>query len=159
MSTEPLPFDATSQEREWQLQERALREERLGVDFRNDDTLVLRYRLLTRALREFPSDLLPAEFARGVAHRVEGACGAENNFAIEPVLPAFERTLLIGLIMLFAAATAVAIMLSGTVQQIGDAALRIGPQLENGWPLSFLADLALSCAVPWQQWMRVRRTR
>jgi hypothetical protein len=162
MSTDPLAFDDIAQEREWQLQERALREERAGVDTRDDDALTLRYRLLSRALGEMPSDLLPAGFARDMAHRAENSSAknkrADNNRALEPVLASFEHTLLIGLILLFAAATGVAIVLSGTIAQISDAALRVRPQLENGWLFSCLACLALSCAVPWQKWIQARRT-
>jgi hypothetical protein len=61
------PFDDPASEREWQAQERAMRAERLGLDANRDDARVLRYRLITRALRQPPVEALPADFAQQVA--------------------------------------------------------------------------------------------
>ncbi|MUV12892.1 hypothetical protein [Noviluteimonas gilva] len=56
-------------EREWQAQERALRDARDGVP--STDPLALRYRKVTDALRAPLPDLLPADFASQVAQRAE----------------------------------------------------------------------------------------
>lgn len=64
MNRKPESFD----EHEWRLQERALREERLGtVD--SGDAEVEVYRKLVRVLREPVPDALPADFAATVAAR------------------------------------------------------------------------------------------
>lgn len=55
-------------EREWRLQERALREERLHADASGDPELAA-YRRVVRALREPMPDALPADFATRVAAR------------------------------------------------------------------------------------------
>ncbi|WP_426662233.1 hypothetical protein [Rhodanobacter aciditrophus] len=64
------PFDDPAREREWQAQERALQAERLGLDGRDDDARVRRYRLLARTLRAPLPVALPADFARQMAARV-----------------------------------------------------------------------------------------
>jgi hypothetical protein len=53
-------------EREWALQERAARAERLGLDDSNDQALQ-RYRTVMRALRQPLGEDLPADFASTVA--------------------------------------------------------------------------------------------
>lgn len=61
------PFDRDDHEREWQAQERALRDERLRTDVHETDPRAAGYRLIARALRQPPPDLLPADFARQLA--------------------------------------------------------------------------------------------
>ncbi len=68
MSTE---FDRR-QQREWQAQERALREERECNDV-IADSRIAQYRMIARALREPMPDLLPADFATNLAARVAHA--------------------------------------------------------------------------------------
>jgi hypothetical protein len=65
--TPQLPHDSVD-EREWALQEQALRAERLGLD-RAADVDMQRYRTIARALKE-PLDVqLPADFATKTARR------------------------------------------------------------------------------------------
>ena len=61
----PSPHD-DRMEREWALQERAVRAERLGLDA-NDEQALQRYRLVARALRRPLDENLPPEFASKVA--------------------------------------------------------------------------------------------
>ena len=53
-------------EREWQMQERALREERFGAAA-GDDPGIAAYRHVARALREPLPDALPSDFAEAIA--------------------------------------------------------------------------------------------
>jgi hypothetical protein len=76
-------FDDANDEREWQLQERAMRRERLHLDAAGDDARTRRYRLLARALREPLPEGLPADFARSVAAR---ATAAPASFRVESLL-------------------------------------------------------------------------
>ncbi len=77
------PFDDASHEREWLIQERAMRRERLHLDATGDDVRTRRYRLLARALRQPPPDGLPADFAQRVAARV---AAAPASFRVESLL-------------------------------------------------------------------------
>ncbi|MFC3650591.1 hypothetical protein ACFONN_03495 [Dyella humi] len=61
----PSPHD-DSMEREWALQEQAVRAERLGLDASRDAELQ-RYRVVARALRQPLDEDLPLNFAREVA--------------------------------------------------------------------------------------------
>jgi len=54
-------------EREWQAQEQALRDERLGIATSGVDAPDANYRTIARALREPPADALPQDFAQRVA--------------------------------------------------------------------------------------------
>ena len=53
-------------EREWRLQERALRDERMHAEAATDPEIAA-YRRIARALRETPEDALPPDFATDVA--------------------------------------------------------------------------------------------
>lgn len=68
MKHEP-PSDK-AMEREWALQERAMRAERLGLDAR-DDANLQRYRAVARVLRQPLDNDLPPGFASQVAKDVE----------------------------------------------------------------------------------------
>jgi hypothetical protein len=81
-------------EREWRLQERALREERLA-SADSGDAGVEAYRHVVRALREPLPEALPADFAAGVAKRVATRQAQAQG--------GFERALLQGLSAAFAA--------------------------------------------------------
>ena len=64
--------------REWELQERALREERDALGNAASDPDVAQYRVVARALRQPPDAGPPADFARSVAMRaVQAAVPAE----------------------------------------------------------------------------------
>jgi hypothetical protein len=58
---------------EWSDQERAWREERLGVPSTHAEPRVAQYRLLARIMREPVEDSLPGNFAALVAERAEAA--------------------------------------------------------------------------------------
>jgi hypothetical protein len=81
-------------EREWRLQERALREERLRAGDAGDPE-VAAYRRIVRALREPVPDALPADFARAVAAQAARLPARGGN--------ALERWLLRLLAVAFAA--------------------------------------------------------
>ena len=69
--TDDIPhFDDPLHEREWLLQEQAMRRERLHLDQAGDDARSRRYRLLARALRTAPSAALPADFAQRMSAMV-----------------------------------------------------------------------------------------
>ena len=91
-------------EREWRLQERALREERLGSGD-SGDAEVEAYRKLVRALREPLADGLPLEFAANVAARAARlpARGEDR----------LEHWLLRGLVVLFVASALYFVAIEG----------------------------------------------
>lgn len=66
MNREPPSPPDDRMEREWTLQERAARAERLGLDD-SDDQALRRYRTVVRALRRLPDEDLPPDFASKVA--------------------------------------------------------------------------------------------
>ena len=66
MNTQPPGPGNDSFEREWQLQERALREERAGLAGNGDPELAA-YRRVAHALRRAPEERLPSNFAYLVA--------------------------------------------------------------------------------------------
>ncbi|WP_108470618.1 hypothetical protein [Rhodanobacter thiooxydans] len=88
------PFDDPAHEREWLVQERAMRRERLQLDPAGDDARGRRYRLLARALREPLPDALPADFAQQLARCVaavptrRAASGTAFEFALTLALAA-----------------------------------------------------------------------
>jgi hypothetical protein len=72
-------------EREWRLQERALREERLGADAAADPGLAA-YRRVVRALREPMAHRLPPGFAAEVAKRADAQRSARASGGLERAL-------------------------------------------------------------------------
>lgn len=66
MNIGPRARGACFDENEWQLQERALREQRSGIAG-GDDPLLAQYRQVARALRQPAAGTPPAGFAREVA--------------------------------------------------------------------------------------------
>jgi anti-sigma factor RsiW len=66
MSHEPRSPHDEAAEREWALQEQAVKAERLGLD-PTDNATVLRYRALARMLRQPLDETLPLDFADQVA--------------------------------------------------------------------------------------------
>ena len=77
-------FDDPAMEREWQLQERAQREERAGAPMAADDPRLAQYRLLTRALRAPVMEPIPFGFAEQVARRAQAV--AITNDRVERYL-------------------------------------------------------------------------
>lgn len=113
-------------EREWELQERALNEERRGLPSAGEDARLLRYRQLSRALRRPLEPALPADFASRLAQRIETDAAAADARERR-----FEQGMIGVLIALFGLAIGAAISLIGT-----------------GW-LQTLAPYARPLANPW----------
>lgn len=76
----PSPHD-DSTEREWALQERALRAERLGLDDSADQAL-RRYRVVARALRQPLDENLPADFASKVAMQARRSAAGDMRLEL-----------------------------------------------------------------------------
>ncbi|MGN6513854.1 MAG: hypothetical protein ACTHKZ_09855 [Lysobacteraceae bacterium] len=70
--------DESIDEHEWQLQERALREERDGAP-RGEDPALAQYRQVARALRAPLAEALPAGFAAQVAARAQARARADGR--------------------------------------------------------------------------------
>ena len=103
------PFDDTASEREWLVQERAMRRERLQLDSINDDARTRRYRLLARALREPLPDALPVDFAQRLAERVTASPAARRVISGTR----FEFALLLALATVLAVAAGVVVAMYG----------------------------------------------
>jgi len=142
-SHEKFPVD----EREWQAQERALREIRSGMGPRDastggDETLVARYRRVAQALRVPPPSGLHAGFAAEVA-RLAGQAAPDTGI---------ERGLLRALASAMALSSAVVVAAYGVqwwralVHLLGSDAL--------GWTLAAAACAAMSWSF---EWLRRRR--
>ena len=138
---EKFPVD----EREWQAQERALREVRTGTASRDatpgDDALVARYRRVAHALRVPPTSGLHAGFAAEVARLA----------ATQEATPdtGFERGLLRALVWAMALSSAVVVAVYGVqwwqawAQLLGADAL--------GWTVAVAACAALSWSLDWMR--------
>lgn len=72
-------FPTSDDEREWSAQERALADERAGLDPNAGDPRRRAYRLVARALAQPLEEQLPTDFARRVARRVEPATPAADG--------------------------------------------------------------------------------
>jgi hypothetical protein len=59
------------EEYEWSLQERALADQRAGLDPTDGDASLGSYRLMAQLLAQPPADQLPADFARRLARQVQ----------------------------------------------------------------------------------------
>jgi len=78
----PDNFDDERCRREWELQERALREKRQRADAASD-ARVAQYRFIARALRHPPLDPLPNNFAAQTTARIESlVAAADERFEI-----------------------------------------------------------------------------
>jgi hypothetical protein len=88
-------------EREWRLQERALREERLHAGDAGDPEIAA-YRRIVRALREPLPDALPADFATDVARSAAQGVAAQSAALPARGEGAVERWLVRGLVVAFA---------------------------------------------------------
>jgi hypothetical protein len=139
---EKFPID----EREWQAQERALREVRAGAAPRDaalggDDALVARYRDVARALAVPPASGLHAGFATEVAQ-----LAAKRHAAPDAGL---ERGLLRMLVLAMALSSAVVVAVYGvqwwraSAQLLGTDAL--------GWTIAVAACAALSWSLDWMR--------
>lgn len=124
-------------ESEWALQERAVDEERRGLPSAGEQARLLRYRQLSRALRQPLEPALPADFARRVAQRVEAEAAAA-----EARDRRFERGLIGVLVALFGLAigTMIAIIGTGWLQTLTPV-VRL---LANPWLFALLACVGVS---------------
>lgn len=146
----PSIEDDDAHEHEWQMQEKALIEERLGYDAANDDARVLRQPL---------PDSPPADFARSVVQQIEVdiATADQTSAAHEitdPFDAPFERYMLGALVALFGLGLGVVIALYAgmCVKPAVDAAAPLVATLKNPALLTFAACFALSSAL--QRWRR-----
>lgn len=73
-----LEFETEREEREWEAQERAVRDERLGAPSAGDGS-VEEYRLIARALRNPPVAPLPSDFAARTAAHVRRTSRAASE--------------------------------------------------------------------------------
>lgn len=137
------PFDDASHEREWLVQERAMRRERLHLDAAGDDARTRRYRLLARALRQPPPDGLPADFAQRVASRV----------AAEPVTFRVESLLMTTLSIALGVAALVVVDVYGSEWLPSFSAVLPAPHGQAGeWLLAFAGCVGASWLLG--QWQR-----
>lgn len=137
------PFDDASHEREWLIQERAMRRERLHLDAAGDDARTRRYRLLARALRQPPPDSLPADFAQRVAARVTAA----------PATFRFESLLMTSLAIALGVAALVVIGIYGSQWLPSFSAMLPAPRgPAGGWLLAFAGCVGASWLLG--QWQR-----
>lgn len=98
-------------EREWQAQERAMREAREGAA--STDPMTMRYRRVADALREPLPDLLPPDFAAQVARQAEANAAAPLMVAEPPTEKGFEFNLMRGLLGLLGLGSAVVAAMYG----------------------------------------------
>lgn len=142
-SVHGAPFNATPvSEGEWQLQERALREERSGHAPAPDDRELAAYRQVARALRQPPAGGLSADFAAQVADRVRQRASGPD--------PRVEGWLTHALLALMAGAGVLAFARYGGPAWLADARALLPPALlGNGlpWLLALGACLGLSWAI------------
>jgi hypothetical protein len=125
-------------EREWQLQERALHDERLGVG-ESEDPALARYRQVARVLRQPLPSALPADFATRVIARV-GSLHAPADMRLEQALTG-------GLMVLLAMAAVAAFWLYG-----GDwlrESLALLPRQATGFALNWGVALAACIGLSW----------
>lgn len=134
MSTDSRRPDPAAIEREWQLQERALREERLGLPSAGEDARLLRYRQLSRALRQLSDDALPADFAGQVVRRIRAEASERDR--------RFERGLIAAAVAAFGLALGVVIAVFGGAWL--QALVPYARTLANPWLFALLACVGVS---------------
>lgn len=129
------PFDNEAQ-REWDVQERALRDERGGLAVTSDDAALADYRRIARALRT-PLPPVPADFAADVARAAPATPAADGE--------RLERGLLRGLFMLLALSMlAVGGYFGGEWLRALSQLVARTPVNAGHWLLALLACVALS---------------
>jgi hypothetical protein len=134
----PGPDDDMSQvdEREWQAQERALREERLHLS--TSDPAAAGYRRIARALRTPIAAGLPADFAAHVARHV-GPARLDLHI---------ERGLLLGISVALAVAVPVVLAMYGAVGlEVAAAVFPSLSQVAPNWLFALAACVGLTAAM------------
>ena len=143
------PFDDAACEREWLVQESAMRRERLHLDPTGDDARSRRYRLLARALREPLPDGLPADFAQQVATRAA---------ASPKVVPRIEVVLMIALFVALVIAAGGATVIYGSAWLPSFSAILPAPHAPaSRWLLALAGCLGVSWLLG--QWQRHAQER
>jgi hypothetical protein len=134
--------------REWQAQETAAWQERLGLDAVDGDPRVQRYRALARLLRRPLADALPDDFARRLAQRV----AADADTHADPDLR-FERGMTAALIAAFVLAGVVVVAAYG--RQWLPSIVTVWPAADAGASRCLLA-LGACVGVSWllERWHR-----
>jgi hypothetical protein len=133
MTHEQQPPHDEATEREWTLQEQALRAERLGLDPSRDAKL-RSYRAVAHALRQPMQEDLPSDFAAQVAARVLRTNTADTRLEL------WLSGAFLGVLVA---------MLAGIVVQYSDALLQLGRStlltlgLLNPWLLALAGCLLL----------------
>jgi hypothetical protein len=133
-------------EREWQVQERALREARDGLDMSSDDIALAQYRSIALALRQPPHGVLPADFAAGVARFAgEGIASERAAARVDGVV--FEQVLVRILSAAFALSALAALGIYGgrLLAMLQSATGNEGLQ----WTLALAACVGLSWSLEW----------
>lgn len=140
-------FGGERHEREWDAQERALREERLGAAPKRRETRVNEYRLLARALGDPALDPIPEDFVTRTAARAVGVEAAKDRLDV---------WLQHGLIALLAAVgvSTMAALAGSWLQAFGIAITRPAALSLLSWTTAILACIALSEALDY--WRRKR---
>jgi len=123
-------------EREWQVQEEALRDQRLGRERLSEDAHAATYRRIAQALRTPPPVALPADFAADLARRV----------AAPRVDMRLEQWLVGALVAVFGIAGGIVAWIYGG-DWLGTSAAFV-PELANGttlkWVLAVIGCLAVA---------------
>lgn len=140
MSIDPHIPDHDPVEREWQAQERARREEQLGLDPSASDPASRRYRPVAQALRQPLAEQLPADFAQRIAQRIEQEVARD----VAPAEARFERNLVRGLVAVFAVAAGVIVAIDGREWLQAMPLGWLAGTLANPWLLVLSACLAAS---------------
>jgi hypothetical protein len=134
-------FDARQWEHEWQLQERALREERAGAPAPEERNLAA-YREIAHALRQPPAEGLPLDFAARVAALAQVRAAVPDT--------RLEQWLVHALLALLAGAGAFEFLKYGGQAWVADTlALVPASLLDTGlpWLLALGGCLALSWSI------------
>jgi hypothetical protein len=133
-------FDDATHEREWLVQEAAMRRERLQLDPAGDDARSQRYRLIARGLRQPLADALPADFARQLAARVGAVPSPETPFSAS-----LESRLMVALTSTFVIAVVAIIAIYGSTWLPSFIALLPNPQAPaTRWLLALAGCLGVS---------------
>ncbi|MGN2254695.1 hypothetical protein ACFWZ4_15050 [Frateuria sp. GZRe12] len=129
------PRLSPSEEYEWSLQERALADQRAGLDPTGGDASLGTYRLMAQLLAQPPEDQLPADFARRVARQVQPGARLDTRL---------ERGLLGLLVVTMAVAGfAVVVIYGGAWLPALDQGM-LGAWLAKPWAWVLVACLGLS---------------
>ncbi|WP_233841294.1 hypothetical protein [Dyella sp. 2HG41-7] len=130
MNREPPSTNDDRMEREWMLQERAVRAERLGLDD-SDDEALRRYRVVARALRQSPDENLPPDFASKVA--MEARRRSVGDTRLEQYLIFVLLGVLVGVLM-------------GVVAWYANSWKQVMPLLSQPWLAAALGVIVLLAA-------------